>query len=49
MAGLWVLTGGFVLCLGLVGGVLFYYLLGALNSEDSTTVDLIDNPRTTKE
>ncbi|WP_175596887.1 hypothetical protein [Bacillus sp. MRMR6] len=41
MAGLWVTTIGFVICLGIVGGTLVYFLRGALNSEDSTRIDQI--------
>ncbi|OLS33637.1 hypothetical protein BTR25_24770 [Bacillus sp. MRMR6] len=41
VAGLWVTTIGFVICLGIVGGTLVYFLRGALNSEDSTRIDQI--------
>jgi hypothetical protein len=39
MAGWWVTTIGFIICLGFVGGIMVYFLRGALNSEDSTRVD----------
>jgi hypothetical protein len=41
MAGLWVTTIGFVICLGIVGGTLVYFLRGALHSEDSTRIDQV--------
>ncbi|UII56475.1 hypothetical protein LS684_03035 [Cytobacillus spongiae] len=39
MAEMWVTTFGFVFVLGLSGGVLVYFLKGALDSEDSIRVD----------
>ncbi|MEH7115417.1 hypothetical protein V7124_24115 [Neobacillus niacini] len=39
MAEWWVTTIGFVICLGLVGGTVFYFLRGVLHSEDSTRID----------
>ncbi|MFD2445104.1 hypothetical protein ACFSO7_14130 [Bacillus sp. CGMCC 1.16607] len=41
MAIWWITTFGFVLCLGFVGGIMFYSLKGALHSEDSTKIDPI--------
>jgi hypothetical protein len=35
----WVTTIGFVLCLGMVGGIMVYGLKGALHSEDATYID----------
>ncbi len=35
----WVTTIGFVLCLGLVGGIIFHFLREALPSEDATRID----------
>ncbi|WP_413302902.1 hypothetical protein AA0X95_24930 [Bacillus sp. 1P10SD] len=43
MAVWWVTTIGFVLCLGFVGGTLFHFLRGALDSEDSTRIDKINS------
>lgn len=45
MAFLWIMTIGFILCLGMVGGTLFYFLHSVLNREDSTRVDLHDSPK----
>ena len=39
MAGWWVTTIGFIICLGFVGGTLVYFLKGTLKSEDSTRID----------
>lgn len=39
MAIWWITTIGFVLCLGFIGGIMFYGLKGALRSEDSTYID----------
>jgi hypothetical protein len=39
MAGWWVTAIGFVICLGLVGGTMVYFLRGTLDSEDSTRID----------
>ncbi|EIJ82152.1 hypothetical protein PB1_04420 [Bacillus methanolicus PB1] len=38
---LWITTIGFVICLGIVGGVHFYFVRQALNVEDSIIVDLL--------
>jgi hypothetical protein len=39
MAEWWVTSIGFIICLGLVGGIIVYFLRGTLNSEDSTRID----------
>jgi hypothetical protein len=39
MAGWWVTAIGFIICLGIVGGTLVYFLRGTLNTEDSTRID----------
>jgi hypothetical protein len=41
MAGMYVTLIGFIICLGLVGGVFIYFLRGALPSEDSKRIDPI--------
>lgn len=48
MALLWIMTIGFVLCLGMVGGSLFFLLRSILNREDSTRIDLHDSPKQEK-
>ncbi|MED3625208.1 MULTISPECIES: hypothetical protein [Neobacillus] len=37
----WILTIGFLSCLGLLGGTLVYFLKQALHSEDATRIDKI--------
>ncbi|MDR7077129.1 hypothetical protein J2Y03_002152 [Neobacillus niacini] len=39
MAGWWVTTIGFIICLGIVGGTFVYFLRGTLHSEDATRID----------
>ena len=41
MAILWITVIGFIICLGLVGGVFIYFLRGALPSDDSKRIDPI--------
>ncbi|WP_180953605.1 hypothetical protein [Bacillus sp. T33-2] len=41
MAYLWTITTGFVICLGIVGGVFIYFLRTALDPEDSTRIDSV--------
>jgi hypothetical protein len=36
---LWIMTIGFILCLGLVGGMFVHYLRAAMHTHDSVTVD----------
>ncbi|NMD69841.1 hypothetical protein HHO41_06040 [Bacillus sp. DNRA2] len=45
MANLWIMTIGFVICLGLAGGTLFLLLRTVLNREDSIRIDLQDSPK----
>ncbi|WP_318508995.1 hypothetical protein [Bacillus sp. T3] len=45
MAYLWVLTFGFVLCLGMAGGTLFYFIRSSLDTRDANKIDLIDSPK----
>jgi len=42
MAIWWLFTIGFVICLGLVGGIFVHFLMEALDMEDATRVDPID-------
>lgn len=39
MAEWWIISMGFIFCLGLVGGGFVYVLKKALNSKDATTID----------
>ncbi|WP_180955537.1 MULTISPECIES: hypothetical protein [Bacillus] len=39
MAEMWVITVGFIICLGLFGGMFVYFLKSALNTEDSKRID----------
>lgn len=41
MALMWTITAGFVISLGLAGFMLVYFLKGALDSKDSTSIDQI--------
>ncbi|MCM3569179.1 NDUFA4 family protein [Neobacillus mesonae] len=41
MALWWITLIGLVVCLGIAGGVIFYYLRQALNSEDAERIDKI--------
>ncbi|WP_169802758.1 hypothetical protein [Neobacillus soli] len=44
MTAIWLVTTiGFVLCLGFVGGTIFYFLREALNSEDASRIDPINS------
>lgn len=45
MGYLWVITIGFVICLGLAGGTLLYFISTALNVNDASQVDLLDTDR----
>ena len=45
MGYLWVMTIGFVICLGLVGGTLLYFISMALNVNDASRVDLLNTDR----
>ncbi|GLB59996.1 hypothetical protein [Cytobacillus sp. NCCP-133] len=38
---MWVITAGFIISLGLAGLMLVYFLKGAMDSNDSTTIDQI--------
>ncbi|MBT2693948.1 hypothetical protein [Bacillus sp. ISL-55] len=42
MGYLWVMTIGFVICLGFVGGILLYFISTAFNLNDASRVDLLD-------
>ena len=42
MAYLWMMTIGFVICLGLIGGTLMFFISGALKPEDANVIDLLD-------
>ncbi|WP_170169131.1 hypothetical protein [Mesobacillus subterraneus] len=42
MGYLWVVTIGFVICLGLVGGILLYFISTAFNLNDASSIDLLD-------
>ncbi|CAH2717400.1 hypothetical protein BACCIP111895_04592 [Neobacillus rhizosphaerae] len=41
----WVTTIGFILCLGFVGGTIFHFLRGTLNSEDAVRIDKINGDK----
>ncbi|MFT9598526.1 hypothetical protein [Mesobacillus sp.] len=43
MGYLWVMTIGFVICLGLVGSILLYFISTAFNLNDSSRIDLLDS------
>ncbi|ESU33980.1 hypothetical protein G3A_03475 [Bacillus sp. 17376] len=45
MGYLWVMTIGFVICLGLVGGTLLYFISTAFNLKDASRIDLLDTKR----
>ena len=43
MGYLWVMTIGFVICLGFVGGILLYFISTAFNLKDASRIDLLDS------
>ncbi|WP_156351150.1 hypothetical protein [Neobacillus vireti] len=44
MTAIWLTTTiGFVLCLGLVGGMIFHFLGRALDSEDAVRIDKLNS------
>lgn len=45
MGYLWVMTLGFAICLGLVGGTLIYFITSALDTDDSSRIDLHDTKK----
>jgi hypothetical protein len=45
MAYLWIVTIGMVLCLGMVGCLMFFSIRSAMNIEDATRVDKIDSTK----
>ncbi|MGV2940346.1 hypothetical protein AB5I83_12190 [Mesobacillus sp. LC4] len=45
MGYLWVMTIGFVICLGLMGGTLMFFIRSAFNYDDVSRVDLLDSKR----
>ncbi|WP_462408750.1 hypothetical protein [Neobacillus sp. Marseille-QA0830] len=45
MALWWVTTIGFVICLGIVGGIMVHFLRTALDTEDSVRIDKLDSPK----
>ncbi|WLR54342.1 hypothetical protein LC048_18135 [Mesobacillus subterraneus] len=45
MGYLWVMTIGFVICLGLVGGFLLYFISTAFNLKDASHIDLLDTKK----
>jgi hypothetical protein len=42
MGYLWVMTIGFVICLGIVGCGFMYFILSSFNLEDASQIDLHD-------
>lgn len=42
MGYLWVMTIGFVICLGLIGGTLLFFIRSAFNYDDASRIDLLD-------
>jgi uncharacterized protein YneF (UPF0154 family) len=45
LAYLWILTIGFVICLGMAGGIFIYALRSSLDTEDSTRIDSKNLPK----
>lgn len=45
MAYLWMMTIGFVFCLGLIGGTLMFFISAALKQEDANKIDLLDTKK----
>jgi hypothetical protein len=45
MGYLWVMTIGFVICLGFVGGILLYFISTAFNLNDASRIDLLDSKK----
>lgn len=43
MGYLWVMTIGFSICLGLMGGALMYFIFSSLNVDDASRIDLLDS------
>lgn len=46
MALMWTITAGFMISLGLAGFMLVYFLKGAMNTKDSTSVDPVQKDST---
>lgn len=45
MAYLWMMTAGFVICLGLLCGTLLYFISSSLVKDDSKRIDLLDTDK----
>ncbi|WP_213372564.1 hypothetical protein [Mesobacillus boroniphilus] len=45
MGYLWVMTIGFVICLGLIGGTLMFFIASSFNLDDASRIDLLDTKR----
>jgi len=48
MGYLWVMTIGFVICLGIIGGMLMFFITSAFNYDDASRIDLLDTERKSK-
>lgn len=48
MGYLWVMTIGFVICLGLMGGTLMFFIRSAFNYDDVSRIDLLDTEKKSK-
>jgi hypothetical protein len=48
MGYLWIMTIGFAICLGLVGGILMFFITSGLNFEDASRIDLLDSKKQEK-
>ncbi len=42
MGYLWVMTIGYVICLGLAGGTLMFFITSAFDFDDASRIDLLD-------
>jgi hypothetical protein len=42
MGYLWVMTIGYVICLGLLGGTLMFFITSAFDFDDASRIDLLD-------
>ena len=42
MAYLWVMTIGFSICLGLMGGAMMYFIFSSMDFDDASRIDLLD-------
>lgn len=45
MASLWMMTIGIIICLGIAGGTLLFFISSALKKEDANRIDLLDTSK----